>query len=447
MKIGLAAYMGKKICIAVSGGRDSMALLHYLCGHSTEFGIALSALNCDHGMRAESSSDSAFVKEWCRKNGVPLLCYRSEVKLKTETEAREWRRSCYFKAVKGVDGSGMAVTCGADFIATAHHLNDNAETVLFNLARGSALAGATGIADSVVTDGAGDKLNLIRPLIGCSRREIDEYVAENAVPYVDDKTNFSDAYTRNYIRINVLPALEKAVPGAAEAIFRFSRLAEEDEEFFRAEINRRGIVAVDGERVFIKHSEKPLFARAAVEAVKNVFKRKDYTSAQIETLCGLLLCENGKRFEFLGLTAYKEYGGISITETLKDELEREVSFYAYLRGNSSIYGRQFLNFTENTDSEGQFDGKKVLKFDIAAIPEEAVIRFMKSGDKFTKFGGGTKKLGDFFTDRKVPLRKRKNIPLIAVGSEVLVVCGVEISEKIKVTDKTEKVCYAVSDSI
>ncbi|MDE5667503.1 MAG: tRNA lysidine(34) synthetase TilS, partial [Clostridia bacterium] len=294
---------------------------------------------------------------------------------------------------------------------------------------------------------AGDKLKLIRPLIACSRREIDEYVAENAVPYVADKTNFSDAYTRNYIRINVLPALEKAVPGAAEAIFRFSRLAEEDEEFFREEINRRGIVIIDGEVVFIKHSEKPLFTRAAVEAVKNVFNKKDYTSAQIETLYDLLFCENGKRFEFLGLTAYKEDGGISVTETPKDGVEIEVSFYAYLRGNSSIYGGQFLKFTENADGEAPFDGKKVLRFDLDRVPEEAVLRFMRSGDKFTKFGGGTKKLGDYFTDRKVPQRKRKSIPLIAVGNEVLAVCGVEISEKIKVTDKTEQVCYSVSDSI
>ena len=103
--------------------------------------------------------------------------------------------------------------------------------------------------------------------------------------------------------------------------------------------------------VFIKHSEKPLFTRAAVEAVKNVFNKKDYTSVQIETLYDLLFCENGKRFEFFGLTAYKEDGGISVTETSKDGVEREVSFYAYLRGNSSIYGGQQLDFGLNLSGE------------------------------------------------------------------------------------------------
>lgn len=439
MKIGLAAYRGKKICVAVSGGRDSMALLHYLYERSSEFGIVLSALNCDHGMRAASSYDSAFVKEWCLEKSVPLLFYRADVELKTEAQARDWRRSCFFKAAKGVDGSGRKLTQGADFIATAHHLNDNAETVLFNLARGSALAGVMGITDAVVANGDGEKLNLIHPLIACSRRDIDEYVAENAVPYVDDETNFSDEYTRNYIRINVLPALENAVPGAAEAIFRFSRTAAADEEFFREEIKRRELIAFESDVVFIKDSEKPLFTRAAVEAVKYFFNKKDYTSAQIDKLYGLLSCENGKRFEFLGLVAYKEEGGISITEALEEVEVGEVPFYEYIRVNSSIYGGQFLKICKSYENCDLLDGRKILKFDIAAIPAEAVIRFMKSGDKFTKFGGGTKSLGDFFTDRKVPQRKRKSVPLIAVGNDVLAVCGVEISDKIKVTDKTNKV--------
>ena len=162
------------------------------------------------------------------------------------------------------------------------------------------------------------------------------------MPYVDDKTNFSDAYTRNYIRINVLPALEKAVPGAAEAIFRFSRLAEEDEEFFREEINRRGIVINDGEVVFIKHSEKPLFTRAAVEAVKNVFNKKDYTSVQIETLYDLLFCENGKGSSSSGLPPIKKTEEFPLRKLRKTGWRERCLFMricaviqAYTGGNSS----------------------------------------------------------------------------------------------------------------
>lgn len=435
MKLELAAYKGKKICVAVSGGRDSMALLHFLNARKEEYGLTLTALNCDHEMRANSASDSAFVKNWCREHGISLLCFEADgLALKTEAEARDWRRSCYFKAAKE-----------ADFIATAHHLNDNAETVLFNLARGSALAGATGITDAVITNSEGDKLNLIHPLIACTREEINAYIAENSVPFIDDETNFSDSYTRNYMRNNVLPALEKAVPDAAKAIFRFSRLAAEDEEFFNAEIERRGILIFDGDTAIIRNSEKPLFSRAAVAVIKDFFKKKDYTSAQVDVLYKLQSAERGKKFEFLGLTAYKEDGDISIKNSANKAAVNEVPFHDYICGKSSIYGGQSLKIVENCDEKPLCKGKKVLRFDFDAIPQTAVVRFMESGDKFTKFGGGTKNLGDYFTDKKIPVRLRKSIPLIADGSEILAVCGVEISDKIKVTDRTRKVGLIVSD--
>lgn len=435
MKLELAAYRGKKICVAVSGGRDSMALLHFMNAHKEEYGITLSALNCDHEMRASSASDSEFVKNWCGENGIDLLCFKADgLALKTEAEARDWRRSCYFKAAKG-----------ADFIATAHHLDDNAETVLFNLARGSALSGVTGITDAEITNGEGDKLNLIHPLIACTREEINAYVAENKVPFVDDETNFTDVYTRNYIRNNVLPALEKAVPDAAKAIYRFSRLAAEDEEFICAEVERRGLLKFDGDTAIIGNCEKPLFSRAAIAVIKDFFKKKDYTSTQVEVLYKLQFAENGKKFEFLGLTAYKENRGISIMKTASEGADCKVPFSDYMCGKSSIYGGQLLKITENSSDFTAFSNKKILKFDIEAIPQNAVVRFMESGDRFTKFGGGTKSLGDFFTDRKIPVRLRKTIPLIANGNEILAVCGVEISDKIKIKDKTRKVGFIISE--
>lgn len=435
MKLELAAYKGKKICVAVSGGRDSMALLHYLNAHKEEYGITLTALNCDHEMRKNSASDSEFVRIWCCENGIGLLRFTAGgLALKTEAEAREWRRSCYFKAAKE-----------ADFIATAHHLNDNAETVLFNLARGSALAGVTGITDAVISNGEGDKLNLIRPLIACTREEINAYTTENKVPFVDDETNFSDEYTRNYIRNNVLTALETAVPDAAKAIFRFSRLAAEDEEFFNAEIARRGLLSFDGSTVIIKNCEKPLFSRAVVAVIKDFFRKMDYTSAQVDVLYKLQSAGNGKKFEFLGLTAYKEEGGISIKKSAELGVPLAVSVFDYICGKSSIYGGQLLKIAEDGGNETCYNDKKVLRFDYDAVPQTAVVRFMENGDKFTKFGGGTKSLGDYFTNGKIPVRLRKSIPLIVDGSDVLAVCGVEISDKIKVTDATRKVGLIISD--
>ena len=410
--LDLGAYAGSHICVAVSGGRDSMALLNFIYTHMREFGITLSALNCDHKIRGEASSrDSAFVADWCKKRNIPLLKFEWDFDgKKTEQAARLWRRECY----------NVALANGVNFVATAHHMNDNAETVLFNLARGSGIAGLAGISD-------GEKI--IHPLISCTRADIDEYIVRNGVPFVDDETNFSDGYTRNKIRHNVLPELEKAVPGAVGNIFRLSRLAAEDEKYFENIIEERKILKITPFGVEISLCESVIFKRAAVKAIKH-YNRKDYTAEQLQNLYLLASAEKNKKFEFLGLTAYCGEGKIVITEG--NTCDTEIPFARY---NGENFCGQKLTI-------GSARGAgKILKFDLNAIPEGAVVRFKRDGDKFKKFGGGTKSLGDYFTDKKIPVWVRDSIPLIAIGSEVLAVCGVEISDKIKITENTKKTAY------
>ena len=411
----LSAYADSHICVAVSGGRDSMALLNFIYTHMREYGITLSALNCDHKMRESSARDSAFVEEWCNERKIPLLKFSWNFDgAKTEQSARLWRRECYNTALAG----------GADFVATAHHMNDNAETVLFNLARGSSIAGLTGISDSE---------KIIHPLVGCTRAQIDEYIAENGIPFVEDETNLSDDYTRNKIRHNVIPELERAVPGAVGNIFKLSRLALEDEEYFSNQIEERKLLKITPFGVEVLLCESVIFKRAALKAVKH-FKRKDYTSEHLQSLYLLAKGQKNKKFEFLGLTAYGGEGKIVITEGSAPETE--ISFGAY---KGSEFCGQRLIISTKAEGEG-----KILKFDLNALPEGAVIRFKRDGDKFRKFGGGTKSLGDYLTDRKIPVWIRGSIPLIANGSEILAVCGVEISEKIKITENTKNTAYIIA---
>ena len=407
----LGVYANSRICVAVSGGRDSMALLNFIYTHMREFGITLSALNCDHGIRGKASArDSGFVAEWCKKRGIPLMQFKWDFDgIKTEQAARLWRRECY----------KIALEKGADFVATAHHMDDNAETVLFNLARGSAIAGLAGIPDGE---------SIIHPLISCTRREIDAYIADNGIEYVDDETNFSDGYTRNKIRHNVLPELEKAVSGAVGNIYRLSRLAAEDEKYFEKVIKEREILRITPFGVEISLCESVIFKRAAVKAIK-YFNCKDYTAEHLQNLYLLANGEKNKKFEFLGLTAYG--GGSKIVITRKRDVGAEIPFNAY---SSDNYCGQRLIISSEAKGEG-----KVLRFDLDAIPEGAVIRFKRDGDRFKKFGGGTKSLGDYFTDKKIPLWVRDSIPLIAKGSEVLAVCGVEISDSIKVDKNTKNI--------
>lgn len=441
MKVDLSKYANTNICVAVSGGRDSMALLHYLLANSADYGICVSAVNFDHKMRGEASvHDSAFVAEYCKGHGVPLLFYEwtDEGVQKTEASARNWRMERYIDAAEHFTAA----------VATAHHLNDNAETVLFNLARGSGLSGLTGIEEENIASGSGKHCKLIRPFVACSREEIDAYIAENKIPYVNDETNFTDDYTRNKIRHNVLTELEKAVPGAANAIYRFSRIAAEDEEYFKNLIEERGLVkqTLFGYEI-ATCIEKSVFKRAALQVV-NGFGVKDYTSEHLEKLYQLQFFEKGKKFEFLGLTAYSEEGKIAIC--IDFSVDIEVDFISYCKQKTSDFGRQPVYIEMEEDFSGSLTElikiPKTLKFDLDKIPQTAVIRFMREGDKFKKFGGGTKNLGDYFTDKKIPVRIRKYVPVIADGNEILIACGVEISDKVKVDSSTRAVALCVAEN-
>ena len=391
-----------------------------------------------------------------------------------ESFARLWRLKCYVAATTNYDGvpfdkispyeipsaiyTADGKWPGVDAVATAHHLNDNAETVLFNLARGSALSGMEGITDGrFLADG--DKwLEIIHPMISVSREEIDAYISENNIPFVEDETNFTDDYTRNKLRHNVLTALEEAVPGAAKAIYRFSRLAADDEEYFDNLIQEHKLIKKTRFGCEILHcNEKVVFKRAVVKALVGM-NTKDYTSEHAQRLYDLQFAENGKKFEFLGFTAFKEDGKITICDSYMLKIKKEgIPFKEHFCGEFSLWNDIFIHVSDGNgleenmlafeaaaeDDERIPKKLKVLKFDADAMPETAVIRAMKEGDKFTKFGGGTKKLGDYFTDKKIPVRMRKQIPLIADGNEILAVGGVEISDKIKITDNTENKLYLI----
>lgn len=461
MKIDLTDYKGMRICVAVSGGRDSVALLHYLNARAADYAITLCALNCDHKIRGEASAaDSRFVRELCVDLKIPMLFFEREGGAgKSEQSARLWRLKCYKTATKPQNLWGeLDENCtlygadfwrGADAVATAHHLSDNAETVIFNLARGSALAGLTGITDCDIGG-----LKIVRPMIAAERAEIEEYIAQNRLEFVEDESNSTCDYTRNKLRLNVLPALEDAVHGAAKAVYRFSRLAAEDEEYFESLIKERGLVERTALGAKIKFcGERVVFRRAALTALQGRNEVKDYTSEHLENLFKLQFAENGKKFEFLRFVAFKEEGCVSICEkTLLYESENGKAFEEYKRQNSNIFGGQpvwvvtadEIEETEKQLTENGYGNIKALKFDLDAIPQGAAVRFMKAGDRFEKFGGGTKNLGDYFTDKKIPVRVRGKIPVVAVGCDIYCVCGVEISEKIKVGGNTKNVSYLLA---
>ena len=427
---------GDVIGVALSGGKDSACLLRLLLKNAKRLNLTVKALNVEHGIRGEQSkADSEFVKEQCKYLGVPLrqisvdcVGFAKNNGLSLEESARKLRYDFFKTAL----ADGFCTK-----IATAHHLSDNVETLLLNLLRGTSPSGFKGIPEF----SWGGKL--IRPLLNVTKREIDDFVLAERIPFVVDESNYSEDYTRNYLRLQVIPTLKERFPEMDNALLRFSNLVASDDGFLTKQAQKE--VSFSGQTASVNLGlPTPIFSRACVIALKSLGVKKDYEKAHIDALIGLQTAQNGKRITLLnGVQAIKEYSKITFYKTAEPSL-----FVAPFTLGKTVLptGELTIDRVEKlTANDG--DSVKFLKFDLEKISQTAVIRYRKKGDKFTKFGGGTKNLGDYMTDKKIPLRERDFIPLIADGDKILAVCGIEISDEIKVTEQSSAVCYMTLKSI
>ena len=424
----LRPYRGLKLCVAVSGGRDSVALLHYLHIHAEEAHITLSALTCDHGIRKEAASDAAFVKDLCAAWGVPLITFRADVPARAtksgrspEEEGRAFRRECYAEVLKN----------GADAVLTAHHRDDYAETVLFRLARGTSLKGL---------DAFPKQQGLLRPLLGVTRAQLDAYIRENNLPYREDESNWDVTFARNRIRHEVLPALEQAVPGAREDLVRFAERAARDDAFLESLAAKE--VRGETEKRVRADLPEPLLFRACLLAMKELGLARDYTEANLQELAKLTRTQAGRRCELpAGLTAYREGEDLVFVRT--PELVAPLESVPFLLGRYELFGG-ILEAGEGDPPESSLQkGQRALLVDLAAVPEGAVWRTRREGDTFRACSGRNKSLKKFLTDRKIPARVSRTLPVLAKESEILAVAGVELADAIKRREETAAPGYLV----
>ncbi|MBO4251282.1 MAG: tRNA lysidine(34) synthetase TilS [Clostridia bacterium] len=417
---------GKTVAVAVSGGEDSMALLHFCADNQAKFRIKTVALNVEHGIRGESSQkDSAFVKDYCFTHGIPLLEYRVDSLKKSKTDkisveqaARALRYECFFDAIENKK---------CDAIFTAHHAADNLESVLLNLFRGTGIKGLVGIKNY------GDKI--YRPLLKVGKEEIAAYVKQNGLPFVNDETNFCDDYTRNFLRLNVIPKLKEVFPEAEKSILRLSETAKAEDEF----LDSAAVAALlqEGKAYSIKiDTPRVILARAIVIALKNLGITYDYEKIHVDDVCALTEKKSGKSVDLpRGVKAIREYDKIVLYKGASDENKKKSLHFRV--GTHALNGRNV-----NIESCGKVEADQLkagLYADLDKIPQDAEIRQRKNGDRFTKFGGGTKSLSDYLTDKKIPKKDRDGLLIVASGSEVLAIAGVAISDKIKVDKNTQNI--------
>lgn len=434
--LNLRKYLGKKLCVATSGGVDSTALLHYLKSREKECGYTLSAVHCEHGIRGKDSvEDMRFVERICREWDVPLTVFRENCparakreKTSLETAAREFRRECFASVL----GSGQA-----DLIATAHHAADEAETVLFRLCRGTSLSGARGMAEE---DG-----KLIRPFLTWNKKKIIAYVAGNGLSYREDKTNRETDATRNKLRLQVFPALENAVDGAVENLARFAALAAEDDEYLYRQ-SAGLLLRFDGEIQVAFCKDAPLFRRACLTAMKELEIARDYTALHLQSVFALQEGERGARLSLPDdVVAEKIKEGIRFFRASNEEVFPPLPTHEKPFDEDGFDGGRYaVNVLWEAPKE-QDSVWKILRIDRDKLPQNAVFRFRKEGDGIEKFGGGTQSLKKFFNEKKIPPCERGYIPLIASANsgEVYAVCGVEIADWLKVTQTTQRVVYII----
>ena len=426
----ISPFAGRRVCVALSGGADSVALFLLFSENAEKLHISLSAVNIEHGIRGkESLEDTAFVKSLCEKAGVPLLCFSADIPALAKQSGR------------GVEETAREYRCGVferlieegrtDIVATAHHAGDNAESVLLNVLRGAALTGAGGIRAFLPVEG--DK-GIARPLLSCTKAEILEYLTARGAGWREDSTNADVAYTRNFLRRKVLSPAKEMFPECEKNLYAFSRFAREDDEYLYSLTD--GYVEEGKEFIIRPGAPRPLLRRCCIRALRYFGAEKDYTSAHIFAMCGLFDKESGAEADLpAGLKAVNDYGALAVYRPAP----APVYAYPFAEGEFDCGGYVLrVSRGERVPEEGICG--RVLYLNGAALPSGAVIRPRQSGDVFKKFGGGTKKLKEFFIDKKIPARRRDDYPLIAAGKEVFAVCGLEISDKARLPEEGGSLC-------
>lgn len=396
----------QRLLIGLSGGADSMALTQLLAALPDK---QLTAVHVNHGLRGDAADgDEAFVRAFCQTKGMPLLCYRAHPPLHaSEGWAREVRYGFYQEAM---------AESGAEALVLAHHQEDQAETVLLHLMRGAGLQGLSAMRQDTVIEG----MRVLRPLLGFSRGELRQVLAEAGQAWREDATNAEALYLRNALRLQVLPLLEQLQTGAVRHIAQTAMMAGEAQDTLRA-LASQFLTENAGEtwlslsplihqpkglqqeilRLWWANAHPQTLDRSQTEALLHLIHQKAGSK-----------CNLPKRW-----TAYRGWTHLHLLRPTASPVEGEVP---------AISGtvRNGVEMQVGPLHQEVGDGKGM-----QAIPEsllsQCVLRTRRAGDWIRPFGSeGKQSLQDYLVNQKIDAPFRGQIPLLCRGSEVLLVAGV-----------------------
>jgi len=421
----------EKILLAVSGGMDSMAMAELFSRSECTYGIA----HCNFLLRGkESDSDESFVKALAKKLKVPCYIrqffttdYADEHGLSTQMAARELRYNWF---------NELLTKEGYQFLATAHHLDDQIETFFINMLRSTGIAGFHGILPK--------QGKIIRPMLFASREEIEEFIKKNHLVYREDKSNQEIKYLRNKIRHELIPVLSEINPGFSAILTENIYRIREAESIFRDNVNhaRNSILRKKKERILISINELKKLSPLTTYLFEflspfgfNYSVAKDVSEALDE--------EAGKQFYSPTHRLIKDRNDLIIIQLVsvkKSDVEK--TEFQILENKTRL--RTPLNLTIKKmlkDHDFQVDvSPRVANFDLHKITFPLTLRKWQPGDVFHPFGRDhKKKLSDFFTDSKLSIDDKENIWILCSGGKIAWIVGHRIDNRFRITPKTKQV--------
>ena len=489
---------GEKVVLGVSGGADSVCLFFVFLALRDFYKLELHVVHVNHMMRGEEAdADQGYVEKICKENKVSFHLVKEDVKryakekhLSEEEAGRDIRYQAFERVREEYN---------CDVIAVAHNSNDCAETMLFQLVRGSGLTGLTGIKTK--------RDLIIRPLLCVTRAEIEQYLGERGIPYQTDATNLQTEYTRNKIRLHVLPYLEKNINSQAIShIVKTTQMLKEVEEFIEKQTNicYNRLVQCDNGRYYFDREE---FLREDIVIRKTVVREtllnlsgqlKDIESVHIEDICTLATKGVGKKIDLpYDIVAYNDYKNLILTgskvSSSKNELIKREDYplmeesiensldlankqsgvidlpsgekLGYLIHTLNQYEKAIIldkirndwdnnqnvvidfmdQVCQNTDFYEEYKKSMINTrngytkcFDYDKIKNAVQLRTRREGDYMQiDAKGGKKKLKSIFIDKKIPQKDRNRIPLLTDGNHIMWILGSRISEAYKISESTK----------
>ena len=395
--------------VALSGGADSVALLLLLL----ELGYDVEGVHCNFHLRGEESDrDESFVKQLCSIKNVPLHLvhfetreYASLHKISIEMAARQLRYA-YFEQLRN--------DINADAICVAHHRNDNVETVIMNLLRGTGIHGLAGIKPR--------NGRIVRPLLCVSRSEIENYLEVIGQDYVTDSTNLEDIYTRNKIRLDIIPLFKQINPSFCESVFETAQRLADVAAIYRQAINssiERVMVSPDGMSI-----EKLLCEVSPQAVLYEWLSPFGFNSSQIKDVMRSLKSTSGKMFFSNDWALLRDREQLLLRERNAGEEDYRLNVRMFSVGAG-------------------FEVPKcnnIAYIDADKLCGELKLRKWKSGDKFVPFGmKGFKKVRDYLRDRKLSLFEKENVMVVTSGEEIVWLVNERTDNRFRIDSKTVNV--------